>query len=175
MGRLHHAWRHSSWHSVGATWGTAFLHAFWREGVINSQEHAGGFCGGFNGLLFHPEWFDYVIGEHVSDLAGSDLDLLTMRNYEPELEVPIRYGGVDYRADLLIRSLGAIIEVKLSRKKEDVRKIMRQINSDKLAYLSHQRWVIFVVFDLGRIRNTERFEKEVEAGEERIICKVISA
>jgi len=25
-------------------------------------------------LLFYPQWFDYVIGEHVRDLAGSDLD-----------------------------------------------------------------------------------------------------
>src|SRR5208282_491501 len=78
IGWLHHVWghsaRHSSWHPTGtAWWHSAFL-TFGCDDVIDPQEHAGGFCGGFDGLLFHSERFNYVVCEHVSDLACLDLD-----------------------------------------------------------------------------------------------------
>src|SRR5208337_1450870 len=75
IGRLHHVWGHSarhSWHS--AAWGAPAFLTFRRDDVIYPQEHAGGFCGGFDGLLFHPERFNYVVRKHVSDLACLDLD-----------------------------------------------------------------------------------------------------
>lgn len=100
-------------------------------------------------------------------------DILTIWRYEFQREVWIRYAGIDYRADFMIPNLYTIIEVKLCRKKKDLRSIVRAMNGDKLAYLSQCQRVIFIVYDFGHIRDRSSFEGQVEAGDNRIVCRVV--
>jgi hypothetical protein len=51
-----------------------FASEFWRltasgNYIVNSQDHISSFRRRFDGIEFHPEWVNYVKGQHVSNVA----------------------------------------------------------------------------------------------------------
>ncbi|MBK0038803.1 MULTISPECIES: hypothetical protein [unclassified Enterococcus] len=76
-------------------------------------------------------------------------------------------GRVDYSSkqfipDFNLDSLSLAIEVKLIKKIADRSKVIDEINADIPAYQTKYDNIIFVVYDLGIIRNIEEFKADIE-------------
>ena len=65
-------------------------------------------------------------------------------------------GGKSYKPDFVIESEGMVIEVKLAKDGHGISKIQEQIGSDIHGY--QQKWprVLFVIYDLGTIKDPEK-------------------
>jgi hypothetical protein len=65
--------------------------------------------------------------------------------------------------DFIFPHLGLALEVKLSKDKEKSRAIVDEINADIKAYSKKYSSLLFVVYDLGTIRDEVEFKQDLEA------------
>lgn len=84
----------------------------------------------------------------------------------------IEYSSKTYIPDFTVEKEDLAIEIKLSNKKEREKEIIAEINDDILAYKIKYKNIIFVIYDVGFIRDIERFSKHFE-DQEGIIIKVV--
>ena len=64
--------------------------------------------------------------------------------------------------DFIVPPLRLAIEVKLIRTPARVREVVDEINADIAAYSKSYRQLVFVVYDLGHIRDETEFKQDLE-------------
>lgn len=64
--------------------------------------------------------------------------------------------------DFILQKLGLAIEVKLSRTRAKSKEIVDQINADIRAYGKEYASILFIVYDLGTIRDEVEFKQDLE-------------
>ena len=108
--------------------------------------------------------------KHVQDsfdtlLVGADVQ------YERETD-SIVYSSKTYTPDFSFGHLDLAVELKLCNRPEREKELIAEINDDILAYKTKYRNLIFAVYDLGFIRDTDRFAEAFESSD-GVIVKVI--
>lgn len=88
-------------------------------------------------------------------LVGADIP------YSRETE-RIEYSSKTYVPDFTIPKIDLAIEIKLCNRKGREKEIIAEINDDVLAYQTKYGNVLFVVYDCGLIRDTDRFMDSFE-------------
>lgn len=88
-------------------------------------------------------------------------DLLIATDIEYAREFPhIEYSMKKYIPDFSIEKLDLAIEIKLCKK--DPKSLIAQVNDDILAYKTKFKNLIFLIYDLGQIRDTDNFKTSIE-------------
>ncbi|MCM3172891.1 hypothetical protein [Paenibacillus sp. MER 99-2] len=75
------------------------------------------------------------------------------------------FSGREYIPDFILPKLRMCIEVKLLKDVAKKSKIIEEINADITAYLKEYENVLFVVYDLGVIRDELEFCRDIESNE----------
>lgn len=99
--------------------------------------------------------------ERVIQDALEDLFIGAELSYSRETE-HIEYSSKAYIPDFTMTRLDLAIEVKLCSHKDREKQLITEINDDILAYKKKYGNVIFVVYDCGFIRDTEKFAQQLE-------------
>jgi hypothetical protein len=100
-------------------------------------------------------------------------NLLIATDIPYERESPsISYSSKKYIPDFSFLQLDLIVEVKLCTEITKEKFLIAQINDDILAYQTKFGNIIFIIYDLGQIRDTSRFSKSFE-NNDKIIIKII--
>ena len=81
----------------------------------------------------------------------------------------IIYSSKTYTPDFSFPPLDLAVEIKLCNRPDREKEIIAEINDDIIAYKTKYRNLIFVVYDLGHIRDIERFSEAFEASEGVIV------
>lgn len=84
----------------------------------------------------------------------------------------IVYSSKTYHPDFSFARINTVVEIKLCDKKEREKEIISEINDDILAYKTRYPNIIFIVYDLGFIRDTDKFKEDIESMD-TVIVKVI--
>jgi len=84
----------------------------------------------------------------------------------------IEYSSKTYIPDFSIQKADLAIEVKLCDKSGREKRIIAEINDDILAYKTKYGNMIFIIYDLGLIRDVDRFIKNFEE-QEGVFVKVV--
>lgn len=75
------------------------------------------------------------------------------------------FSGREYIPDFIVPKLKLCIEVKLIKDKSRKSKVIEEINSDITAYHKQYDHILFIVYDLGTIRDEIEFKRDIEANE----------
>lgn len=84
----------------------------------------------------------------------------------------IEYSTKGYIPDFTLKKLDLAIEVKLCDTVKREKEMIAEINDDILAYKRAFGNVLFVVYDVGQIRDVERFKNHFEE-QEQVIVQVV--
>ena len=84
----------------------------------------------------------------------------------------IEYSSKTYIPDFTIDESNLAVEIKVSTKKEREKELIGEINDDILAYRTKYGNILFVIYDIGFIRDMERFAKNFESNE-GVVVKVV--
>lgn len=98
---------------------------------------------------------------------GADLDGEFTREKEH-----ILYSSKTYKPDFVFNRIGTVVEIKFCDKMGRDKEIIGQINDDILAYRTKYPNLIFVVYDVGVIRNIDEFKESFEQ-QKSVIVKII--
>jgi hypothetical protein len=98
-------------------------------------------------------------------LVGADIP------YSRE-KVSFQYSSRSYRPDFTLEQLDLAIEIKLCNTRDREKDIVQEMNDDLLAYKTRFGNILFVVYDLGCIRDVDRFAAEFET-QENVVVRVI--
>jgi hypothetical protein len=98
-------------------------------------------------------------------LVGADVQ------YQRETD-SIVYSSKTYIPDFSFAHLDLAVEIKLCNRSDREKELIAEINDDILAYKTKYRNLIFAIYDLGFIRDTDRFAESFESSE-GVIVKVI--
>jgi hypothetical protein len=101
--------------------------------------------------------------ENEREVQDKVEDLLNLREipYSREAE-QFQYSSKSYRPDFVLPRMETALEIKLSKPGREP-DLIAEINDDILAYLTHYSHALFVVYDLGAIREETRFRKDLQA------------
>jgi hypothetical protein len=101
--------------------------------------------------------------ENEREVQDKVEDLLNLREipYSREGE-QFQYSSKSYRPDFVLTESQTALEVKLS-KPNNVPQIIAEINDDIVAYLTRYRQALFIVYDLGKIRDETQFCRDLQA------------
>lgn len=91
-------------------------------------------------------------------LIGADV------SYSREAE-SIEYSAKTYVPDFSLHRLDLVVEVKLSARNGRDKEIIAEINDDILAYKTKYGNLLFVIYDMGFIRDVDRFCEKFEETE----------
>jgi len=75
----------------------------------------------------------------------------------------IEYSSKTYTPDFSLQKINLAVEVKLCSRSEREKELPEEINDDILAYQTKYQNLLFVVYDLGYIRDQDRFCSSFEA------------
>jgi hypothetical protein len=84
----------------------------------------------------------------------------------------IVYSSKTYQPDFSFTEINAVLEMKLCDKAGREKAIISEINDDILAYKTKYPNVIFLIYDLGHIRDVNRFKEDVESQDGVIVLVV---
>lgn len=84
----------------------------------------------------------------------------------------IEYSSKSYVPDFTLKKLDLAIEIKLCDNARREKEMIAEINDDILAYKQAYGNLIFVVYDVGQIRDVERFKTHFEQQEQVIVCVI---
>jgi len=88
-------------------------------------------------------------------LVGADI------SYSRETEA-IEYSSKTYVPDFVFQQLDLVVELKLCNKPGREKQIIAEINDDILAYATKYGNQVYAVYDLGHIRDVDRFSSAFE-------------
>lgn len=113
----------------------------------------------FRGLFFE-------IPENEKEVQDNFERLLHSQNYSKGIDYDresgkMKFSGREYIPDFIIPKLKLCIEIKLV-KKGNKSKIIEQINADITAYSKEYENILFLIYDVGGIRDEEEFKKDIE-------------
>jgi tetratricopeptide (TPR) repeat protein len=99
--------------------------------------------------------------ESESEISNQLEVILRSQGYSPVREkIHVIYGTKTYIPDFVLPQLHICIEVKFCKKRGDERTIISQINDDIMAYKTAFKFVVFVVYDMGTIRDVLHWRKD---------------
>lgn len=98
-------------------------------------------------------------------LIGADIP------YSRETE-SIEYSTKTYKPDFVVSKADLAIDMKLCSKKDREKDIIAEINDDILAYQTKYGNVVFIIYDLGVIRDIDRFVGNFQE-HEGVIVRVV--
>lgn len=98
-------------------------------------------------------------------LIGADLP------YSREADT-IEYSSKTYKPDFTMAKIDLAIEIKFCRKEKREKEIIAEINDDILAYQTKFGNLMFIIYDLGHIRDVDRFIDAFEKNE-NVIVRVV--
>ncbi len=98
-------------------------------------------------------------------LIGADIQ------YGREVD-SIEYSSKTYTPDFSLEKIDLVVEIKLCNRGEREKELPEEINDDILAYKTKYKNLIFIVYDLGFIRDKDRFCGSFEE-HENVSVKVI--
>jgi len=98
-------------------------------------------------------------------LVGADIP------YSRETE-SIEYSTKTYTPDFTVARIDLAVDVKLCARKGREKEIIAEINDDILAYSTKFGNLLFVVYDVGHIRDVDRFTSEFEK-HDNVIVRVV--
>jgi REase_DpnII-MboI len=98
-------------------------------------------------------------------LVGADLP------YSREAD-RIEYSSKSYVPDFTMPQLDLAIEVKLCKESDREKAIIGEINDDILAYQTKYGNILFIVYDVGQIRDVERFTASFEL-HQNVVVRVV--
>jgi hypothetical protein len=88
-----------------------------------------------------------------SKVKGTDYDRETGR---------VKMSGKESIPDFIFPNLNLCLEVKLSKSADKLRAIVDEINADIRAYATQYERQLYVVYDVGMIRNEAEFKRDLE-------------
>lgn len=74
----------------------------------------------------------------------------------------IKYSSKTYVPDFTFESLNLVVEAKLCNRDGREREIIDEVNADILAYKTKYESIIFIIYDLGFIRDVAQFSADIE-------------
>jgi hypothetical protein len=77
-------------------------------------------------------------------------------------KVHIKYSSKTYVPDFTVDSLNLAVEAKLCNRESREKEIIDEVNADILAYKTKYESIIFIIYDLGFIRDTAQFSADIE-------------
>ncbi|MHB1348167.1 MAG: PD-(D/E)XK nuclease domain-containing protein, partial [Candidatus Humimicrobiaceae bacterium] len=92
-------------------------------------------------------------------------------SYSRETE-SIEYSSKTYRPDFVIKDIQLPVEIKLCNRKEREKELIAEINDDILAYQKKFKSIFFIIYDIGSIRDIDRFSSEF-SDQQNIIFSVV--
>lgn len=111
-----------------------------------------------------------TIEREVQD-AVENLFIASDLDYAREVD-RIEYSSKSYVPDFTLRRLDLAVEIKLCNTGKREKEIIAEINDDILAYKQQFGNLLFVVYDIGQIRDVERFRKHFEQ-QEQVVVQVV--
>jgi hypothetical protein len=84
----------------------------------------------------------------------------------------IAYSSKSYKPDFTFPEIDTALEIKLCNRAGREKEIIAEINDDILAYKTKYPNIVFLVYDLGHIRDIDRFKADIES-QDRVIVLVI--
>ena len=109
----------------------------------------------------------FVPPEKEVEVQNAVEQLLIGRGYEKGVDYDRETGRVkvsikEFVPDFIFQRLGLALEVKLSKDATKSRAIVDEINADIQAYGKKYSFVLFIVYDLGSIRDEQEFKRDLE-------------
>ncbi len=77
-----------------------------------------------------------------------------------------------YIPDFIFSKIDTIVETKLCKTNDKEKAIISEINDDIVAYKTKHCNIVFVVYDIGIIRDQDLFKNSLEASENVIVSIV---
>lgn len=110
----------------------------------------------------------YAIPEKEVEIQNSVETLLTGRGMAKGIDYDretgrVKTSGKESIPDFIFDNLKLCLEVKLSKSRDDLRGIVDQMNADIRSYGTKYERQIYVVYDLGSIRDEAEFKKDIES------------
>lgn len=103
------------------------------------------------------------VPDNETDVQDKIEDLLGIKDYEYDREkVSIPYSVTFRKPDFTIDKLETAIEIKLCKEERDVSKIIDEISADITTYKTKYPTIIFIIYDIGIIRDIEKFKTGIE-------------
>jgi len=100
-------------------------------------------------------------------LIGASLD----KEYTREKE-RILYSSKTYQPDFVFKRIDTVVEVKFCDREEREKEIIKEINDYIVAFQTKYSNLIFVVYDVGIIRDVDEFKTSFEQ-QKSVIVKII--
>jgi hypothetical protein len=112
----------------------------------------------------------YEAPEKEKEVQNAIESLFLGRGYNKAIDYDretgkFNYSGREYIPDFILPKLRMCIEVKLLKDISKKSKIIEEINADITAYLKQYENVLFVVYDIGVIRDEIEFCRDIENNE----------
>lgn len=98
-------------------------------------------------------------------LIGADIQ------YSRESE-SIAYSSKTYKPDFTMSRLDLALEAKLCSREGREKELIAEINDDILAYQTRYGNIVFVVYDIGVIRDVDRFVRSFEEND-RVLVRIV--
>jgi hypothetical protein len=112
--------------------------------------------------------------EDEKEVQDAVENLLIAKDYEYGREkVSIPYSSKYYVPDFTFDALNTALDVKICNSANDEKKIIDEINADIPAYKTKYKYVVFVVYDTGFIRDTLVFVKGIEKNNPNVYVTVV--
>jgi hypothetical protein len=112
--------------------------------------------------------------EDEKEVQDAIENLLIAKDYEYSREkVSIPYSSKYYMPDFTFDALNTALDVKICNSANDEKKIIDEINADIPAYKTKYKYVVFVVYDTGFIRDTLVFVKGIEKNNSNVYVTVV--
>jgi len=112
--------------------------------------------------------------EDEKEVQDAIENLLVAKDYEYSREkVSIPYSSKYYMPDFTFDALNTALDVKICNSANDEKKIIDEINADIPAYKTKYKYLVFVVYDTGFIRDTLVFVKGIEKNNPNVYVTVV--
>jgi len=105
----------------------------------------------------HPPFETLLVGADIAHERETDSIVYSSKTYIPDFTFP---------------TIGLAVELKLCNRPDREKEIIAEINDDIIAYKTKYRNLVFAVYDLGYIRDMDRFSQAFEASE-GVIVRVV--
>lgn len=102
---------------------------------------------------------DIPANEKIVQDAFENLLIGAEISYSREAE-NVEYSSKTYIPDFVIKDIQLPVEIKLCNRKGREKELIAEINDDILAYQKKFKSIFFIVYDLGFIRDIDRFSNE---------------
>ena len=113
-------------------------------------------------LIRDPPKNEIEVQDKIESLfIGAGLD----GQYTREIE-HMPYSSKSYIPDFLFEKIKTVVEVKLCKTADKEKNIISEINDDIIAYKTKYPNLIFVVYDLGIIRDQDKFKNDIMNNEQ---------